>query len=150
MKYSVCLVLLLTACANTGDPLVDYSYGPAEWTADHWGWKIDTITPGYYEKLRTPETIEVTYHSDMETFEKACGPYAKHKRGCHRKIGPISLIDIRERSNPSVLAHELKHAYGWCHYKIDYRGMWNMTPEEKQREIDRAQGWYPCDKRSEA
>lgn len=121
-----------------------FTYGPAEFAHDVFGVRIQSIHPDYYEQLKSPE---ITIHYLEEGLTETCGANIRWGgQGCIKITHDWSEADIylSSRASPRAEAHELKHAYGWCHYEPDYDFFWSMTEEERQREFDRARGWYPC------
>jgi hypothetical protein len=115
------------ALSLTGCTWQDFNYGPAEYLRDRIGLPIQSIHPDHYEWLADPD-ITVYY-----TEDHPCGL----AEGC--TVGDV--IYLSPRASEAVLAHELKHARGWCHHEPDLMG---KTGENKEREIERARYWYPC------
>jgi hypothetical protein len=138
MKAPLSIIILVTGLLS-GCVSGDFNYGPAEYLHDKFGVPIQSIHPDYYEWFYEGD-VEVVRTPNLGAY---CGHAATRygSQGCY--VGGV--VYVAERASEAVVAHEMKHARGWCHYQPLYEEFWHMSQEAQRRELKRAQGWFPCE-----
>ncbi|NQX89648.1 MAG: hypothetical protein HRT77_13390 [Halioglobus sp.] len=127
------LSMLLAGCVS-GD-WANFAYGPGDWLNDNTNLNVDTMYN--YAHLIEP-TIDIHYVDSLTNY---CGSI--WARGCAVLKGDHCDIYIGKNGSRGTLEHEMRHCYGWDHFRPRVELFLSMSPEEREREVKRTKAWYP-------